>query len=355
MSLAVKKWKVVEPRTGIEFCAVNEHSATNGSRDLRDNGCRTPAINHATINNILTATCIGQEPISRRGFLVTAGALGAGMRLLSSPAGRAAETTARGAPHAEQLGWHLACNAYTFNKLTLYETIQKVAGLGLKYTVGINWQKLDPQRPETTFNEQMSAADRQETKKRLSDAGVKMPACYCRIPAEKDACRRLFDFCREMGIEMIDGEPKFETYDMLEKLCEEYQINLAVHNHARPSPYWEPETLLKLIQSRSRRIGACCDTGHWIRSGLPTAETLAKYRGRLFTLDLKDVGEEGHTVPYGTGKADIRGVLKELHRQRFRGVIGIEYSQRSADGEAEVAQCVAFFEKTCQELLGQKG
>ena len=285
--------------------------------------------------------------------LATAGALGAGMGLLGMSAGLAADGVVRGAPHAEQLGWHLACNAYTFNKLTLYETIDKVAGLGLRYTVGINWQKLDPQRPGTIFSEQISTADRQETKKRLCDAGIKMPACYCRIPVELDACRRLFDFCREMGIEMIDGEPKFETYDMLEKLCDEYQINLAVHNHAKPSPYWEPETLLKIFQGRSRRIGACCDTGHWIKSGLPTAETLAKYQGRLLTLDLKDLGEEGFTVPYGTGKGDLRGILKELYRQRFRGVIGIEYTQRTPNGEAEVAQCVAFFEKVCQELAGQ--
>jgi len=289
--------------------------------------------------------------IGRRTFLKTAAATGAGMYLSGLPMRLVAAEAVRGAPHAEQLGWHLACNAYTFNKLTLYETIGKVAGLGLKYTVGINWQKLDPQRPGTVFNEEMSAADRQETKNRLADAGIKMPACYCRKQAGESAWRRLFEFCREMGIEMIDGEPAFEDYDLLEKLCDEYQINYAVHNHAKPSPYWEPETLLKIFQGRTRRIGACCDTGHWIRSGLPTVETLAKYQGRLLTLDLKDLGEEGYCVPYGTGRGDIRGILKELRRQQFRGVIGIEYGQRSPNGEAEVAQCVAFFEQVCQELV----
>ena len=291
------------------------------------------------------------KTISRRRWLGTAGALGAGIGLWGLPTRLVAAQAAKGAPHAEKLGWQLACNAYTFNKLTLYETIDKVAGLGLKYTVGINWQKLDPQRPGTIFSEQMSAADRQETRKRLADAGVKMPACYCKKQPDESAWRRLFDFCRDMGIEMIDGEPAFEDYDLLEKLCDEYRINLAVHNHAKPSPYWEPETLLKIFQGRGRRIGACCDTGHWIRSGLPTAETLAKFQGRLFTLDLKDLGEDGFAVPYGTGKGDIRGVLKELQRQRFRGLIGIEYGQRPPNGEAEVAQCVAFFEQVCQELV----
>jgi hypothetical protein len=88
--------------------------------------------------------------------------------------------------------------------------LDMVAALGLKYTVGFNWQKLDPQIPDAIFNEQMSAAERQQAKKRLSAAGVKLPACYCRKLDAADACRRLFDFCREMGIETIDGEPPFE-------------------------------------------------------------------------------------------------------------------------------------------------
>jgi sugar phosphate isomerase/epimerase len=292
--------------------------------------------------------------IDRRSFLETAGALGAGVGLLSRPTCLVAAGTAKGAPHAEQLGWRLACNAYSFNKLTFYQTIGKVAALGLKYTVGFNWQKLDPQKPEAIFSEQMSAAERQGTKKRLGDAGIKVPACYCRRLAEADACRRLFDFCREMGIEMVDGEPSVDAYDMLEKLCDEYQINLAVHNHAKPSPNWDPATLLKIFQGRSRRIGACCDTGAWIRSGLPTVETVARLQGRVLTFDLKDLNEEGFCVPFGTGKGDIRGILKELHRQRFRGVIGIEYNQRTPNGEAEIAQCVAFFDKVCQELANAR-
>ena len=106
---------------------------------------------------------------------------------------------------------------------------------------------------------------------------------------------------------------------------------------------------MKVFQGRSRRIGACCDTGAWNRSGLASVEMLKKLEGRILTFDLKDLDAEG-CVPFGKGNCDIRGILKELHRQRFRGVIGIEYNQRSPNGEAEIAQCVAFFDKVCQEL-----
>ena len=251
---------------------------------------------------------------------------------------------------AERLGWWLGCCAYSFNDLTFYETIDKVASLKLKTLVGFNWQKLSPDKTDAVMNENMSAADRKETKKRLSDAGVKLACCYCGGLAEEDACRRLFEFAREMGIETLDGEPPIEAFDMLEKLCDEHQINLAVHNHAKPSPYWKPETLLKIFQGRSKRIGACCDTGHWARSGLNPVETLQKLQGRILTFDLKDVDEKGVCVPFGTGKGNIHGIMKELYRQRFQGVFGIEYDQRPTDIEKELAQCIAYFNSTAEKL-----
>ena len=291
--------------------------------------------------------------VSRREFLGTTSILGVGIGLAGlPPMYRAAAESARGAPHGEKLGWRLACNAYSFNKLTFYETMGKVSSLGLKYIVGFNWQKLDPQKPKAIFNEQMSPAERRETKKRLGDANLKLVACYCRDLSKEEACRRLFDFAREMGMETLDGEPPEAAFDMLDKLCGEYQLNVAVHNHAKPSHYWNPDTLMKLFQGRSKRIGACCDTGHWGRSGLSSVEMLKKLEGRILTFDLKDVTAEGVCVPFGTGRCDIRGILKELRRQRFQGVLGIEYGQRSPHHEAEIAQCVAYFDKVAQELAG---
>ncbi len=286
--------------------------------------------------------------VDRRTFLKAASAAAACTGMVTR-----CTTTAEAAPAAApaaKLGWRLGCCAYSFNRFTFYETIGKVAALGLKEIVGFNWQKLSLDKPGATFNEKMSVADRQETRKRLGDAGVKLAACYCSGLSKEDECRRLFDFARDMGIETIDGEPPLAAFDMLEKLCEEYHLNLAVHNHAKPSPYWSPETLLKIFQGRSKRIGACCDTGHWGRSGLQSVQTLAKLQGRIITFDLKDVDDKGQCVPFGTGKSDIRGILKELRRQKFRGLFGIEYDQRASHLEAEIGQCIVYFYQVAQEL-----
>lgn len=50
------------------------------------------------------------------------------------------------------------------------------------------------------------------------------------------------------------------------------------------------------------------------------------------------------------GQGDIRGILNELQRQRFQGVIGIEYDQRPADIEKDLAQCIAYFNNTAEKL-----
>jgi hypothetical protein len=79
-----------------------------------------------------------------------------------------------------------------------------------------------------------------------------------------------------MGIETIVSEPAFDAFDTVEKLCEEYKINVALHNHPSPSPYWNCETVLKVCKGRSKRIGACADTGHWMRSKLNPLECIKK-------------------------------------------------------------------------------
>jgi sugar phosphate isomerase/epimerase len=317
-----------------------------------------PMVNHPTAATYYPPSEFQERIMSLRGdrrlFLKTSGSLMAGAVVGGVPHALFAAGTVKDASSAQQLGWRLACCAYSFNHLTFYETIDKVASLQLKTLVGFNWQKLSPRTLDAIFSENMSTADRRETRKRLSDTGIQLACCYCRDLNKEAPCRRLFDFAREMGIETIDGEPPRAAFDMLEKLADEYHINLAIHNHARPSPYWKPDALMEVFRGRSKRIGACCDTGHWARSGLKPVETLQTLQGRILTLDLKDVDERGVCVPFGTGKGDIGGILKELHQQRFRGVFGIEYDEQPANIEMDVAQCAAYFNKMAQQMAAKR-
>ena len=68
----------------------------------------------------------------------------------------------KGAPAAEALGWHLGCQAYSFNRFTFYEAIDKVASLGLHYIEAYPGQRLSAENPDIRFDHHLGPELQQE-------------------------------------------------------------------------------------------------------------------------------------------------------------------------------------------------
>ena len=293
--------------------------------------------------------------LERRRFLQAVGAMAAGYSLLQCKPSRAADR-GPGAPHAEKLGWRLGCQAYSFNQYTFWEAIDKTASLGLHYIEAYPGQQLSAEKPQVKINEDTTPEVRREVKKKLADAGVKLVNYgVCGLSKNEAASRKTFEFAKDMGIETIVSEPEFDAFDTVEKLCDEYQISVALHNHPQPSKYWNPDTVLEQCKGRSKRVGACADTGHWMRSGLNPVEQLKKLEGRIISFHFKDLnqlGGDAHDVPWGTGKGDVRAMLREIHRQGVKAVFSIEYEHNWTTSLPEIAECVAYFDKVAAELGG---
>ncbi|NOX55730.1 MAG: sugar phosphate isomerase/epimerase [Planctomycetes bacterium] len=298
-----------------------------------------------------------RNEMDRRTFVKVFGAATAGAAgLLAGHTAWCGEAAAT--PHAQKLGWSVACQLYTFRRFAFYEAIGKIASLGVRYVEPCFFLRLDAKRPQLKTNSDLSPDLRKEMKQRLDDLGLRMIHFYARLGTDAAAAKKTFEFAKEMGAQTIVAEPPPEAFDLIERLCGEYQINLAVHNHPRrpKSRYWRPQNVLAVCEGRSRRIGACCDTGHWVRSGLDPIECLKAMKGRIITCHLKDVAESGNPksrdVPLGQGKGNLSAVLGELHRQGFRGVLTIEYEHDSPRLMDDVRQCIAFVEKTAASLAG---
>jgi sugar phosphate isomerase/epimerase len=253
-------------------------------------------------------------------------------------------------------GWRLGTQAWTFNRFTLYEAIDKTASLGLDWIEAYpHGQKLSKEKPNIVFGHEMPLEIRYEVKQKLADAGVKLINYgVVGLPNDEVECRKVFEFAKDMGIETLVSEPPAEAFEMLDRLCQEYKISIAIHNHPKPSGYWNPDTVLGVCKGRSKWIGACADTGHWMRSGLNPLEALKKLKGRIVSLHLKDLKEfgkrEAHDVVWGTGVGDVKVMLAELHRQNFKGVFSIEYEHNWEKSLPEIRQCVQYFNKVASEL-----
>jgi len=253
-------------------------------------------------------------------------------------------------------GWRLGIQAWSFNRFTLYEAIDKTASLGLDWIEAYpHGQKLSRDKPNVIFGHDMPVELRKEVKQKLADAGVKLINYgVVGLPNDEAKCRKVFEFAKEMGIETLVSEPPAEAFDLLDRLCQEYKISVAIHNHPKPSHYWNPDAVLKVCEGRSKWIGACADTGHWMRSGINPLEALKKLEGRIVSLHFKDINEFGkrkaHDVIWGTGVGDVKAMLVELDRQNFKGVFSIEYEHHWEKSLPEIRKSVEYFNEVASEL-----
>lgn len=254
---------------------------------------------------------------------------------------------------ADQLGWKLGVQTYSFNRFTFFEAVDKAASIGLKYAECYPGQTISADI-DGKIGPGMTAEQIKLVKDKLNSAGVQLVAFgVTGLSANEAESRRTFAWCKEMGIGVINTEVREDAFDTLEKLCEEYQIKVGLHNHPEPSYYWNPDTVLKALEGRSKWIGACADTGHWLRSGLNPLESLKKLEGRIVSFHFKDLNREGkgaHDVPWGEGVANVPALLEEMKRQQFQGPISIEYEHNWLESLPEIAQCVENFHRFANRL-----
>jgi sugar phosphate isomerase/epimerase len=280
------------------------------------------------------------------------------------------QDAAKAASAADELGWQMAIHAYTFRKFSIFECIDKTAALGLSYmslSGSVNLGGADTVSTTQISDEQAAAIQ-----KAVAAKGIKLVNIgVVKLPPEEAESRKVFEFAKKMGIDTLVAEPEPAALDTVEKLCKEYNIKVAIHNHPKPSHYWNPDTVLEAVKGRTPLMGSCADTGHWLRSGLDPLECLKKLDGRVICLHFKDLVPEGnkaqtdaaasekkkkaesrnmHDVPWGTGVGNVKAQMAELKRQHFHGAFCVEYEYHWDNSVPEIAECVKFFNATCAEL-----
>jgi sugar phosphate isomerase/epimerase len=252
----------------------------------------------------------------------------------------------------EDLGWKLAYQSYTFRLFTFEEGLEKASGLGLEYVEAYPAQELSRDNPEPTHYNSDDATIN-EMKQLLESHGIDLVAYGVVSARSEEEWKQIFDFARDMGVGTITANPNPAHLDFLEQMCEDYEIDLAIHNHPAPMRYYAPDSIIMHVSGRSQRIGACADIGHWVRSGLDPLESIKKLEGRIVSVHFKDLNVESrdaHDVPWGTGVVDVRSILQELKDQEFRGIISIEYEHNWENNVPEIEESIEYFNRIVAEL-----
>ena len=69
-------------------------------------------------------------------------------------------------------------------------------------------------------------------------------------------------------------------------------------------------------------------------------EALKALEGRVFGVHLKDVRDATRFTILGQGNLDVVGILKELNRQRYGGILSLEYEESPQDPLPDIRKCL---------------
>lgn len=267
--------------------------------------------------------------VSRRHFLATSAA--ASTLALSAISVRAAEETSYN-------GWPIGIQSYTLRNFKLDEALRHVKGLGLRHI-----EFYGAHMPTNSNADQIA-----ELRKKLADAGIRRISAHGVNGFSKDhaANRKLFEFAKAAGIKNITADPSPDSFDSLDKLCEEFDIRIAIHNHGPGHRYDKIGDVAKAVKDHHKLIGACVDTGHVLRSNEDPVAWVRELGPRVFALHLKDVAEKTaktHDVVIGSKFLALVDLFKALKEVKFPadGSISLEYESNPQNPIDDVKQCLA--------------
>ncbi|WP_113960947.1 sugar phosphate isomerase/epimerase family protein [Roseimicrobium gellanilyticum] len=249
----------------------------------------------------------------------------------------------------KQGGFAIGPQAYSFNRFTAFEAVEKAAAAGAKCIEFYPGQKLSKEKPDSKLHHTMNDEDFAALQAKLKQHDV--TAVNYGVVGGKDEAewRKIFEFAKKLNLYAITTED-VKNIDVIEKLVKEFDIKVGYHEHAkrpldRSYQLWDPNYVAQLVKDRDPRIGACADTGHWQTSGLKPVDCLKILKGRIISSHLKDreaIGEKKPDIVYGTGVSDIAGCLAELKAQGFDGNISVEYENKWEDNVPDIKTCIEF-------------
>ena len=146
---------------------------------------------------------------------------------------------------------------------------------------------------------------------------------------DMDDLSRYFEYARVCGMPMIVCAPTRQNLGKIEKLVQEYNIKIAIHNHGLTDKNFPtPQSVLEAVKDLDPRCGLCLDLGHTAETGVDLIESLDRAGSRLLDVhskDLRDARSEANQCDVGEGVLPIVRIFRQLKKMNYRGCVNLEY------------------------------
>jgi sugar phosphate isomerase/epimerase len=246
--------------------------------------------------------------------------------------------------------------SYSFRNFNLEQALQRIQDLGLRYV-----ELYNAHVPLTSTPEQIRAVLALCRRHHITPVAFGVEG----FTNDHDANRRKFEFARALGVRGLSADPSADSFDSLDRLVHEYNINIGIHPHGpvggnRLHQWYSAEVIMNAVRGHHPWIGSCLDTGHLIRSAQPPfnrqldpAAQVRAMNARNFGMHLKDHNNQTRRdVPFGQqgGVLDVPAVLRALREVRFQGWISIEYEANPDNPSPDIRACLDVLRNGIRQL-----
>jgi len=200
--------------------------------------------------------------------------------------------------------YEIGVQTFTYREFTIEEIVDEIEGLPVD-AVEITGRHLD-HGDDARAEEIVDFFDEEA----IDVVGWSSPA-----PADPDEAEEIIAFAARHGIEYLNitlDPDDEETVDAAASAGEERGVLLGLHNHGPDATYRSYRDVLAVAGERPSAVGACLDTGHYLRVGETPADTIPPLGERVHAVHVKDfIDEETEVVP-GDGNLDIPELVDHL-------------------------------------------
>jgi sugar phosphate isomerase/epimerase len=130
------------------------------------------------------------------------------------------------------------------------------------------------------------------------------------------------------------------AFDAVDKMIEEYDIAVGIHNHGPRHRFGKIDAIDKAIKDHHPKFGCCIDTGHFLRAGEDPVRAVEVFGKRIYGVHLKDVKDTRRFTILGQGDLRTVDLLRALDKLQYNYCLALEYEEHPEDPAAEIRACL---------------
>ena len=233
---------------------------------------------------------------------------------------------------------NIGIGTYSYHNLSMDEMIVQLNGL----RVG----EIEMSRGEFMLMNHPTEELFRSARTKLDRAGIRCVSYYTATIKEDQDLENAVRFARLLGSTNVTGDATGSILNRIDRRFTQEHLTFGIHNHyfkGEKFAYESPENVLSALAGLSKTVGATADVGHFASCGHDPVDAVRKLGPRLMLVHLKDIqAVDGEVnVLLGTGISKISAVMQELHRQKFAGLVAVEY-EKEGDVNDDMRQDLEF-------------